>query len=125
MTDELSKVGFFRELEVGSPDDPSLSASVRASAQPDEAQLARYLSGGAVLATTGQLVTDALSDDPAPVARLDIRTDGEWVWPDDLSYYVTRYHVELPAEFVSHAASRRWEPPLLSEQELEALSDRL
>jgi hypothetical protein len=44
-------------------------------------------------------------------------TDGEWIWPTDLIYYVEEYHAELPAEFVARMASFGWSCPQLSHNE--------
>lgn len=125
MTDPLKNVGYFKELHHGDPNGPSLREAVRAKAAPAEDRLAAYLKQGGVLATTGSTVSDVLSDDDAPIARLEILTDGEWNWPADLAYYVERYHVRLPEEFVEHVASRDWSPPALSDDDLAALADRM
>lgn len=51
-------------------------------------------------------------------------TDGTWEWPSDLAYYVREHHVRLPAEFLQHMVSRRWEIPALSEEQvMELLTD--
>lgn len=33
-------------------------------------------------------------------------TDGIWVWPDGLVYYVKHYHSKLNSEFVSHVGKK-------------------
>ena len=35
-------------------------------------------------------------------------TDGEWIWAGVTGYYVGRYHVRLPEEFVAHAEASGW-----------------
>ena len=35
---------------------------------------------------------------PATVPR-GYRTDGEWIWPDALAYYLDRYDIDLPEDF--------------------------
>jgi len=35
-------------------------------------------------------------------------TDGIWVWWGALMYYIAKYHVQLPEEFVRHAEQSRW-----------------
>ena len=37
-----------------------------------------------------------------------VLTDGVWLWPAVLSYYVARYHVKLDPEFVAHASANNW-----------------
>ena len=48
-------------------------------------------------------------------------TDGTWVWPGALLYYVASYHVRLPERFRSHAAASNWriDPASLNPEELD------
>jgi hypothetical protein len=34
-----------------------------------------------------------------------------YAWPEDLAYYLERYHVALPDEFLKHLAAAKWTPP--------------
>ena len=38
----------------------------------------------------------------------DILTDGVWMWPGDLAYYVKKYHLELDKEFVQGMEDSGW-----------------
>jgi hypothetical protein len=114
----LRQVGFFRELESSPDDGPVLRDAVRAEASPDEQRMVAYLKAAPVLAATGQLVGDVLAEASTAVAPLEIHTDGEWVWPADLAYYLAHYHVALPAELWARAAANAWQPPVLSAAEL-------
>jgi hypothetical protein len=40
-----------------------------------------------------------------------MRTDGDFVWPDVLAYYVEKYGVELPPIFEAHMAAAGWTAP--------------
>ena len=51
------------------------------------------------------------------------RTDGEWVWPRDLAYYVRAYRVALPREFIANVRERHGRPPPLSRDELVRLAE--
>jgi hypothetical protein len=125
VTEQPQPLGYFRELAEGGPEDPSLADAVADTPQQHESELAAFLRAGSVLATTSKWVSDVLSGDPAPVAQLETRTDGDWFWPADLAYYVERYHVRLPDEFVAHAERLGWHPPALTEDQLVAVADRL
>jgi hypothetical protein len=114
----MKKAGFFRELRHGDRDGPSLEESKN---NVDEPKTVEYLKSGAVIATTGRRVGDVLDPEHTDVADLAVLTDGEWVWPADLAYYVDRYGVALPAEFVSHMRALDWRPPELTDDELAAL----
>jgi hypothetical protein len=113
-----SRVGFFRELRHGNADGPSIRDSQRNSAQPDETRIVQYLNAGATLAATGSVVDDALDVTKKAVAPLEIVTDGIWVWPRDLAYYVEHYHIVLPSAFVEYMRTRSWNPPSLSREDL-------
>ena len=38
-------------------------------------------------------------------------TDGKWLWPDDLSYYVRKYNISIPADFLETMEENNWENP--------------
>lgn len=124
MKPRLRNLGFFHELRHGLRDGPSLRAARRDRPGDHEPEVPAYLRMGAPFAVTGSLVSDILSNDPQPVAPLATLTDGVWTWPADLAYYVETYHVELPREFLEHAASNAWTPPKLTNAELVELSER-
>ncbi len=73
---------------------------------------------GACWRASGVLARDEFDDEHAPIGQLNILTDGDWAWPSDLSYYVDKYAVELPGDFVRNAAGRSWVVPELSREEL-------
>jgi hypothetical protein len=48
-------------------------------------------------------------------------TDGRWVWPRDLAYYVREYHVRLPPEFVEHICESGRKAPEFTREDMERL----
>jgi hypothetical protein len=119
----LLRAGFFRELRHGRPDGPSLGESIEAHGHPEADRIISYLESGEVLATTGSMVDDYLDVSRQGVARLEIVTDGVWVWPRDLAYYVREHRVKLPEEFVAHMRAQHWEPPALSPAALDKVEE--
>ena len=117
----LRQAGFFRELEHGEADGPSLRDAVRDSLPPHREHIAGYLRSASVIAATGMVVDDVLDPERKNVAELMVLTDGEWVWPSDLVYYFEQYNVALPEDFVDHMRALDWTPPSLSDDELIAL----
>ncbi|WP_165988051.1 hypothetical protein [Streptomyces sp. YIM 98790] len=111
-------VGFFQELEHGDPDGGSLVESVGKGDENVQELMADYLSGGYVIATTGQSAVDILDDRRPRSGTVDVRTDGVWVWSGDLAYYVRKYNVALPAELIARARDHGWECPAPGEEEL-------
>lgn len=119
----LQRAGFFRELRHGSHAGPSLRGQIQQAGPIEEGLIVRYLENGAVLAATGSLVDDMLDPRNRGIARLEIVTDGRWVWPRDLAYYVQNYHVRLPSGFVEHMRQNGWQPPDLPKGDLVRLGE--
>ncbi|MEV0328310.1 hypothetical protein AB0H63_17970 [Micromonospora echinospora] len=120
----VETVGFFRELPHGDPQGPSLREALGGGEDAFRDQIANYLVAGAVLATTTESVFDVLKGEEVSAGRLAIKTDGQWVWPADLSYYVREYNVKLPVEFVDRIRSLNWSAPDLSRDELIEIESR-
>jgi hypothetical protein len=60
----------------------------------------------AVRSWTGR--TDDPGPEPVPLQPGLILTDGTWVWPGVLPYYVAVYHLRLPARFLRFAEEHHW-----------------
>jgi hypothetical protein len=121
----VRRAGFFRELRHGDPGGPSLVESSRREPPADKESVVRYLEGGHTVAATGVLVDDALDSSRTAVAPLELVTDGAWIWPRDLAYYVRRYNVSLPDDFVTDMRRRSWQPPMLTDDELMSVAARV
>lgn len=122
---KIEDLGFFRELPHGDPGGPILREAIGKGNSATRDRAADYLASGSVLAATGQQMVDAVSDERVVVGRLAIQTDGRWVWPADLSYYVRTYNVELPPDFVGWARSLDWVAPELSKEDLVQIERQL
>ena len=119
----LRRLGFFRELPHGDPEGGSLIQSMGTEALPNEARIVEYLQGAAILVATSGPVEDVLDPSAGNVAVPNIATDGTWMWPMDLPYYVERYHVSLPEEFLAHGEATGWRLPNIGDEDLNRLAD--
>ncbi|MEV4659512.1 hypothetical protein [Micromonospora sp. NPDC049301] len=119
----MRDVGYFKELPHGYEDGPSLHRVRGELAENLVSSTARYLKDGPVVAAAAGYAFDELDPNRPAIAPLSIQTDGEWSWPSDLSYYVEKYRVGLPEEFLQHAAARGWRPPNLTLERLEEISE--
>lgn len=54
---------------------------------------------------------DAISRDEWIGGAGSLMTDGEWVWSVDLVYYLSRYHIALPADFLDHVRKSGYQAP--------------
>jgi len=103
----LKKVGFFFEL----PEDDQrkeLSRLRRSEGSLNESKIVNYLTTGIDTGVAMIIERDLLSDPPKPLGEAVLKSDGEWVWPVSLAYYVSTYHVDLPDEFVEVMARNAW-----------------
>ena len=108
---KLKKVGFFKELKHGDEFELSLKKSMRNIPLENEDKIIDYLDNGISLYVTAGLVSDVLDKSKGVIRNLEILTDGTWVWPSDLSYYVKFYHVELNTHFIEHIKKNEWVMP--------------
>jgi hypothetical protein len=111
---KLKRYGFFTELEHGDANSESLSA-LRGMAPYDDAttkRVAEYLESGHLYIGCPGTVVDVLAEgDATPIGSPDILTDGEWAWPGDLPYYVSRYRVPVPREMLDAMEKNSWHVP--------------
>ncbi len=118
---KLKGVGFFFELRHGDKAGPSLRGAARGRGEKDERKLISYLKKGTIFIVCLGFARDVLDEAAGFTAPPHIFTDGVWAWPGDLRYYVKKYHVELPDEFLAHIRSRRYSPPREKDLDLAAL----
>lgn len=108
---KLRRDGFFRELEHGDSDGPSLLEAVRSEPHPDEQKILNYLRSGVVFVVIPMIVKNILHTECPDQVPAYIATDGVWAWPNDLQLYVSMDHVRVAEEFLSHMASQQWRVP--------------
>lgn len=116
----LKLVGFFRELPHGKDDGESLKDSMHDAPGPYEREAVEYLRKGVLFIASPGPVLDVF-DGSGPIGTAAVYTDGVWAWLADLPYYVERYHVALPEEFLQHAKRNDWAMPELSMERLRLL----
>jgi hypothetical protein len=107
------------------PLDGSIRDAVRPAGEPDERRIAEYLGQGTGLWSEMSAGPDVL-DPEAPVLSSigSLRTDGTWLWREDLPYYLSTYHLALPAEFLGHVRRLGHTPPPVAETRLVEIATR-
>lgn len=118
----LHQVGFFPELNHGHPTAPTIHNRLPAHHVPNIPHIVTYLNAGTVYAVAAGPTLDIFKH-PARhiIGPLSLHTDGTWLWPSDLAYYVQHYHVALPDDFIAHMRAQHWTPPQLSEDQVRTL----
>lgn len=72
-------------------------------------QVLEYLKNGYTLAYHKSCQKDRI-DESKGIAFSDSarHTDGEWAWSTELIYYLERYDIPLPEDFISHMENSSW-----------------
>ncbi|MFJ2113242.1 MULTISPECIES: hypothetical protein [unclassified Streptomyces] len=109
----IKRIGFYREFNPQNPDDsaPSIHDDVQSHALHDESQTLEYMSSSVEIYSTMGADRDVISDDEWIPGAGSLVTDGTWLWPVELEYYVRRYHVELPGDFLTDVRSSNYSAP--------------
>ncbi|MFI7080366.1 hypothetical protein ACIBO1_23980 [Micromonospora sp. NPDC049903] len=86
------------------PDQPRLDG-------PDREQALTCLASGVPLLTTATLLDDALDRSRTGAVPTDLRTDGEWIWSDTITYYLDRHRLAPGPAFLAHLLASGTDPP--------------
>jgi hypothetical protein len=106
----MMKFGFFESMPL--QDAKAIIEGLRsATPPPHEEQLINYLLKAPVWMVSAGVAKDILTGGTA-IGPLNVRTDGVWAWTDDVAYYVRKYHLSLPEEFLRHIENSQYTPPL-------------
>lgn len=65
-----------------------------------------FLAGGGLVMRAPALREDRLDPSRRAVVPLGYLSDGEWIWPLELSYYLERYDILPDADFIAHMRAR-------------------
>ena len=105
---KLKRVGFYKELKHGDKHGESLYELISLIPNLNEDKIISYLKSGTIFCVSPGIVQDVLSKDEKIIGSLKILTDGVWIWPSDLVYYIQEYHVSLDNDFISHMCESNW-----------------
>lgn len=109
---ELKTVGYFREMSHGRSSDPSIYDYIDKGNYDDIDSICGYLDKGVAIIVSPSIVTDVIDETKGIAGNSSAYTDGCWVWPGDLSYYVRGYGLKLPEAFIESIARNNWVNPV-------------
>ena len=116
----MKAFGFFEDLPHGLKGSGKLVAH-RRDVVPCEARpcVASYLRNAYTVAATSAMADDGLNPERTRISPINLKTDGEFVWPEDLAYYVETYGLELPLDLLER--TRSCTPPDLTPDRVAAV----
>jgi hypothetical protein len=85
----------------------------------NKAEILHYLSTGCQFANIWTIAVDLLQPDKPSIDAPNLFSDGLWAWTGEIPYYVEKYNVTLPNEFIDRMRSFDWSvPPILDPERL-------
>ena len=84
-------------------------------------KITRYLETAQIVSTTSRANFPCVLTGRRFSGSLSYRTDGEWLWPDDLAYYVREQRVSLPLELVTMMENYKYQPPVVPQEAIQKL----
>ena len=105
----IRKVGFFPELRsIVTSSEKMIPEGINY----DKGRMTHYLTAGVIAVAAPGVAFDILQESSdKPIGSRGVKTDGEWIWPSELVFYVNRYNIRLPEEFVLHCIHNDWRVP--------------
>lgn len=89
--------------------------------QRDREAVANYLGRAHVISTTSRLSFPCAVSGKRYPGALSYRTDGDWLWLDDLEHYVLEHDVAIPLEMLEALSKNHYVPPSVSDEALKYL----
>ncbi|TNC21619.1 TNT domain-containing protein [Amycolatopsis alkalitolerans] len=88
-------------------------------------RLYEYLGAAPVVLTERGFDLDRLATPPVPKVPVAFHTDGTWIWPAAVNYYLQEYGVAPEGELVAHIQQTGFRLPEVPEQTLQAANAHL
>ncbi|MEU4178521.1 hypothetical protein [Streptomyces sp. NPDC026589] len=118
---------FFEELWLPSFGTPvgSIKDNVTSNRYSDVEEITQYLLSGHDLFSVMGSSEDVMGSGETVLGGDSIYSDGEWIWRGDLCFYVRKYNVRLPEEFLSRMREKQYLMPAENEPELRRLAQKV
>jgi hypothetical protein len=104
---------------------PSIHDAVSEHAEPDEEQLEQYLYDGDRLIVFMGGSEDVLGSGEQIFGGYNVMTDGTWVWLGSMCFYLRRYHVRLPSDFLAAVRTADYRRSEVARRRRRALLDEV
>lgn len=89
-----------RIKENNGPDFPAL-CSLIGKPMKEKTRVLHYMKTAPVISAAAAAMRDVLTEEFTG-RELLVHSDGEYLWRSDATYYVEKYDMELPQEFIQH-----------------------
>ena len=70
--------------------------------------IVQYLRSGISVSVCPTMVHDVLETEHE-IGELSTLTDGIYQWPSDYVYYIEKYNLKIPDDFINHMQKNKWQ----------------
>lgn len=109
---ELKTVGYYKEMSQGRETDGSIYDYIDKVNPDDKAKICQYLESGVEFIVSPGVTYDVINPERGTSGIASSYSDGTWLWPGDLAYYVKKYNIKLPDEFIATMRESNWIVPV-------------
>ena len=106
---ELKTVGYYKEMPHGRKADNSILDFIDKEKPENIEKIYQYLRSGVEFIVSPEITHDIIVPEKGTSGIASSYTDGIWLWPGDLAYYVKNYNLKLPDDFISTMKENDWQ----------------
>lgn len=104
----LKTTGFYKEMPHAIEAKESILEFIDKGNCADIDKVCTYLKSGIELIISPSVTKDLINPEKGTSGTASLYTDGMWVWPGDLAYYVKNYNLRLSDAFLATMVSNEW-----------------
>jgi hypothetical protein len=112
--------GLWKEFGEGYENYPSIQnfIEVDINRNYEIERLKDYICNGYVVASTSRNNFPSPFTGEGKTGSISFRTDGKWIWLDDIYEYIVKYHLVIPNIWYKEIKNKDFTLPILSEDQL-------
>jgi hypothetical protein len=80
---------------------------------PDKTQILEYMNSATAILFTTATAPDRYAPDAGRPVPLSVRSDGDWVWSDAITYYLERHDIAPEQDLLDHIRRQHYRCPEL------------
>jgi hypothetical protein len=111
---KLRRFGFFDTVTIDLRK-AQLSELICESEHEQKANILNYLRGGEPMIMIAGIARDPFDAKHPIIGSPHVLTDGTWAWSADVAYYVDKYNLQIPREFVETMRTNGWHVPKVAD----------
>jgi len=108
----IKTVGYFKEMPHGNKSSASIYDYINNGNAGEIEHICHYLESGIEFIVSPEISEDIINPAKGTAGVISDYTDGTWLWPGDLSYYVKNYGLKIPEEFLQTMRANNWKVPI-------------